>query len=77
MLPCFTLSALLLNPLPNNKIVDVTKLKAFADNKLNVDKMTFSLFDEKKTLLEIEKMLVTSIFSLSHSVFQSPLLKGS
>ena len=33
------------NPLPNNKIWDVTKLKAFADDKLKVAKMTFSLFD--------------------------------
>ena len=33
-----------LNPLPNEKTLDVTKLKAFADDKLNVAKMTiFSL----------------------------------
>ena len=35
----------LVNPLPNNKILDVTKLKAFADDKLNVAKMTISLLD--------------------------------
>ena len=34
-----------LNPLPNNKILDVTKLKAFADAKLNFDKITISLLD--------------------------------
>ena len=34
-----------LNALPNNKFVDMTKLKAFADNKLNVAKMTMSLCD--------------------------------
>ena len=28
---------LLFNPLPNDKILDMTKLKAFADDKLNVD----------------------------------------
>ena len=28
------------NPLPNNKILDMTKFKAFADDKLNVAKMT-------------------------------------
>ena len=33
------------NPLPNNKILDVTKLKAFADAKLNFDKITISLLD--------------------------------
>ena len=34
----------ILNPLPNYKILDVTKLKAFAVNKLNFVKMTISLF---------------------------------
>ena len=33
------------NSLPNDKIVDVTKLKAFADDKLNVAKMMISLSD--------------------------------
>ena len=32
------------NPLPNEKFLDVTKLKAFADNTLNVPKITISLF---------------------------------
>ena len=35
---------LLFNPLPNDKILDMTKLKAFADDKLNVAKMTIFLF---------------------------------
>ena len=34
-----------INPLPNGKILDMTNLKAFADDKLNVDKMTISLLD--------------------------------
>ena len=34
-----------INPLPNNKILDVTKLKAFADDNLNFSKMTISLLD--------------------------------
>ena len=34
-----------LNSLPRDKILGVTKLKAFADDKLNVAKMTISLFD--------------------------------
>ena len=34
-----------INPLPNEKILDLTKLKEFADKKLNVAKMTISLFD--------------------------------
>ena len=34
-----------LNPLPNDKILDVTKMKAFADGKLNVARMLISLLD--------------------------------
>ena len=33
-----------INP-SNNKLLDVTKLKAFADDKLNVTTMTIFLFD--------------------------------
>ena len=33
------------NPLPNDNILDVTKLKAFADDKLNVARMMISLLD--------------------------------
>ena len=32
-------------PSPNKNILDVTKLKAFADDKLNVDRMMISLLD--------------------------------
>ena len=34
-----------INCSPNNKILDLTKLKASADDKLNVAKMMFSLLD--------------------------------
>ena len=65
-----------INSLPNDKIWDVTKLKAFADDKLYIGKMTISFYDRvrEKTLWEREKILVTSIFSFSHSFFQSLLL---
>ena len=33
------------NPLQNDKFLDVTKLKAFQDDRLNVAKMRISLFD--------------------------------
>ena len=39
--PCFKV----FNPLPNDKIVDVTKLKTSADNKSNIAYMMISLFD--------------------------------
>ena len=37
-----------INSLTNNKILDVTKLNAFADEKLIVAKMTISLFDRRE-----------------------------
>ena len=37
------------NPLPNDKILDVTKLKAFADDKLKVGRMMIVLLEEWKT----------------------------
>ena len=40
-----------LNPLPSDKILVLTKLKAFADEKLNVAKMTISLFDRVENTL--------------------------
>ena len=36
-----------LNSLPTDKILDVSKLKAFADNKLNFAKMMISLLEKK------------------------------
>ena len=43
------------NPLPNDKVLDMTKLKAFADDKLNIAKMTDPLVIEKKTLWKKKK----------------------
>ena len=34
--------------IPNNKILDMTNLKAFADDKLIVAKMTISVFDREE-----------------------------
>ena len=68
------------NSLPNDKIQDWSKRKALADNKIDVTQK-FNLFPKKpwflrvcntsllKTLWEKEKLLVTSNFSFSHSVF--------
>ena len=39
------------NPLPDNKILDQTKLKAFADDKLNVTKMIISVFDRVENIV--------------------------
>ena len=39
---------MLFNPLLNDKFLDMSKLKAFADNKLNVAEMTVFLFDKEE-----------------------------
>ena len=59
----------------SNKILNMTKLKEFADEKLNGAKMTIFLFDRvENNVGKGEHMLVTSIFSFSHSVFESLFL---
>ena len=54
---------------PNGKILDQTKLKAFADDNFNEAEMLFLSLIELKILWEQEKMLFTSIFSFSQNVF--------
>ena len=45
MISCELCYASVINSLSNDKNLDVTKLKAFADEKLDVAKMMISLFD--------------------------------
>ena len=47
-----------LNPFPPDRILDQAKLKAFADDKLNVTKIIISVFDRVKNIVEKEKLLV-------------------
>ena len=63
------------NSLPNNKILDWSKLKAFTDDKLHVAGMIVSII-KYKTMWGKENMLITSIFSFSHNVFKSSLFQG-
>ena len=44
-----------INPLPNDKILDMTNLKAFPEDKFNVAKMRISFFDGEKTENTVEK----------------------
>ena len=48
-----------LNPLPYDKILDQTKLKAFADEKLNVTKMIISVFDRVENIVGKGKIACT------------------
>ena len=51
-LHCFQKSSIsvLFNSLPNDKILDVTKLKASADDKLNVAQMMTSVFERVENI---------------------------
>ena len=40
-----------LYPFPHDKILDLTKLKAFTDDKLNVTKMVISVFDRVENIV--------------------------
>ena len=62
--------------LPNDKIFDLSKFKAFADDNLNVyQKLKFAL-GRVANIVGKEKMLVTSIFSFSHNVSKRPICQG-
>ena len=56
--------------LSKQQILDSSKLKEIANDNLNLMKMTESTPKGYKTQWEKEKLLVTSNFSFSHSVFK-------
>ena len=58
------------NPFPKWQILDFSEMKAFADDISNLTKMAKSSPNVLKTLWEKEKLLITSNFSFSHSVFK-------
>ena len=64
------------NSSPNDKILDRTKLRVFADDKINLAKMIILATFILKTLWEKEKMLVASIFFFSQNVFKIHLPQG-
>ena len=63
----FILSQKRLNPFPHDKILDKTKLKAFADDKL---KMIISVFDRAENIVGKGEIACTSNFSFSHNFFE-------
>ena len=58
------------NSFPCDKILDQTKLKAFADDKLDVTKMIISVIDRVENIVEKGEIACTSNFSFSHKVFK-------
>ena len=59
-----------LNPFPHEKILDQTKLKAFADDKLDVTKMIISVFDRVENIVGKGEIACKSNFSFSNNVFK-------
>ena len=60
-----------INSLPNGKILDWSKFKALADDKINRTKNLNLFWEGYKTFWESKKMFVTSIFLLFPKCFQS------
>ena len=58
------------NPFPHDKILDQTKLKAFADDKLHVTKRIITVFDRVENIVEKGEIACTSNFSFSHNIFK-------
>ena len=65
-----------MNSLQKDNILDWSKLKAFADDKIKVLKMMIFVFYMVENIVEKEKMLATSIFSYSHNVFKELFTQG-
>ena len=61
---------------PNNKILTLTKLKTYADDKIIVTEKLKFVLGKVENIVEKEKMLATSIFSFFHNVFKRILVKG-
>ena len=69
-------NALFLNSLPNDKILDWSKLKAFADDKIKVAEMRSSLSDRKENLLGKKENSGFQHFLLFPQCFQKPSFQG-
>ena len=61
------------NSFPHDKCFDQNKLKAFADDKLNITKMKISVFDRVENIVGKGEIASTSNFSFSHNVFKGLL----
>ena len=75
--PLLTMVSILLKTYPflHDKTLDQTKLKAFADDNLNVTKMVISIFDRVENIVGKGEIACTSNFSFSHNVSKRLLSK--
>ena len=58
------------NAFPHDTILDQTKLKASADDQLDVTKTIIYVFDRIENIVRKEEIVCTSNFSFSHNVFK-------
>ena len=72
----FPIMFLMLNPLPDDKFWTLPNCKNLQTTISNLMKMTECYPNRYKTLWEKEKLLVTSNFSFSHSVFKRLVSQG-
>ena len=56
------------NSFPKDKILNFSKMKAFADNKLDVAQKVISVFDKAEKNIVGKENAVISIFSFFHTV---------
>ena len=68
------ISRRMLNSLPNDKILDMTKLKAFADDKINVAQIMISVFDWVEDIVGQGENASNQHFLLFPQCFQKGLL---
>ena len=67
----------LFNSLPNDKILYLTKIKAFADDKLNIGKMTISLLKNGENTVGKGENAGYQHFLLFPQCFPKPSSLGS
>ena len=67
----------LVKSLPNDKILNMTKFKAFADNKLNVAQMMISVFDRIENIVGKGENTSYQHFLLFPQCFQNAAFLGS
>ena len=65
---------MLFNPLPNDNVWDVTQLKAFADDKLNLARMMNSLLEREENTVGKGENAGYQQFLLFPQCFQNLLL---
>ena len=65
-----------INSLPNDKFLDWSKLKAFADDKINVTEKPKFVLERVENIMGKEENMVTSNLTFSHIFFKSPLPQG-